>query len=391
MSHSQFFPPEIAHDSELERRVTWLELFYDLVYVAAIIQLGNTLSKDVSWLGFVSFVALFIPIWWSWTGITFYINRFVVDDFWYRMLIFVQIGFIAILAMSAPRAFGELAVQFTLAYVGIRAILIVLYVRGGQSVPQARPLTRRYAIGFSIAAAIWLLSVFVPAPARYAIWALGMIVDFAVPLSSRRLNALIPPDVSHMAERYGLFTIIVMGEAFVKVISSAPEEPLAALELLLGALGLVIVGAMWWIYFDNVAGSPVKPVGRAPYVWIYSHLPLAIGLTAFGVGVKKIIFLHGAEGIPDGYRLLLGGALAAVLVFAMLIELATTRSQDAPPIRLRAGVQFAAAALVATLALFGAPLPPVAFMALLAAASVAPILIGMFAQRKESAVEPSTH
>ena len=133
MTHSQHFPPEITHDGEAERRVTWLELFYDLVYVAAIIQLGNALSKDVSWLGLVAFVALFIPIWWSWTGITFYINRFVVDDFWYRMLIFVQIGFIAILAMSVPKAFGELAVQFTLAYVGIRAILIVLYVRGGRS------------------------------------------------------------------------------------------------------------------------------------------------------------------------------------------------------------------------------------------------------------------
>ena len=264
MTHSQFHPPETSHDGESERKVTWLELFYDLVYVAAIIQLGNVLSKDVSWFGFVAFVALFVPIWWSWTGITFYANRFVFDDFWDRFLIFVQIGFIAILAMSVPQAFGELGVQFTLAYVGIRVVLIVLYLRGGRRVPKALPLTRRYAIGFSIAAAIWLLSAFVPPPARYALWALGMIVDFAVPLSSRRLNSLLPPDVPHMAERYGLFTIIVLGEAFVKVISSAPEEPLAAAELVLGALGLTIVGAIWWIYFDNVAGSRVSPVGTRP-------------------------------------------------------------------------------------------------------------------------------
>ena len=131
-------------------------------------------------------------------------------------------------------------------------------------------------------------------------------------------------------------------------------------------------------------------MGRAPYIWIYSHLPLAIGLTAFGVGIKKIIFLHGTEGIPDGYRLILGGALATVLVFAMLIELATTRPQNAGPIRLRAGVQFAAAAIVAAIAVLGASLPPVAFMALLAAVAVAPILVGLFASRGESAVEPST-
>ena len=117
MSHSQHFPPEITHDAEAERRVTWLELFYDLVYVAAIIQLGNALSKDVSPVGLVAFVALFIPIWWSWTGITFYINRFVVDDFWYRMLIFVQIGFIAILAMSVPKGFRRAGCAV---YLGLR-------------------------------------------------------------------------------------------------------------------------------------------------------------------------------------------------------------------------------------------------------------------------------
>lgn len=385
MTHSTEHPPEIHHAGEEERKVTWLELFYDLVYVAAIIQLGNALSKDVSWVGVMGFVALFVPIWWSWTGITFYMNRFAEEDVWTRLLIFTQIGFIAILAMSVPKAFGELGVQFTLAYVGIRAILIVLYARAGQRNPFGRPLTRRYAIGFSIAALIWLLSVFVPPPARYAVWALGMLVDFAVPLSSRRLNALLPPDVPHMSERYGLFTIIVMGEAFVKVVSSAPEEPLAAAELVLGALGLVVVGALWWIYFDRVAGSPVKPVGRAPYVWIYSHLPLAIGLTAFGVGIKKIVFLEGYAHIPDGYRLLVGSAVAAVLVFVMLIELATTLEAGAAQVKLRTSVQFGCAAIALLLAVLGAGLSPVVFMALLAAAAVAPVLAGLFEMRHQPA------
>jgi low temperature requirement protein LtrA len=278
-------------------------------------------------------------------------------------------------------------VQFTLAYVGIRAILIVLYARAGRRNPHARPLTRRYAIGFSIAALIWLASAFVPPPARYAVWALGMVVDFAVPLSSRRLNALLPPDVPHMSERYGLFTIIVMGEAFVKVISSAPEKPLVAAELALGALGLVIVGAMWWIYFDRVAGSPVRPVGRAPYVWIYSHLPLAIGLTAFGVGMKKIVFLEGHAGIPDGYRLLVGSAVAAVLVCVMLVELATTLDAGVAQVRLRTAAHFGCAAAALLLAFLGAGLSPILFMALLAAASVAPVLVGLVEARKHPAHE----
>ncbi len=388
MASTRWLPPRLhtAHAGEHERKVTWLELFYDLVYVAAIIQLGNTLSNDVSWGGFIRFVALFIPIWWSWTGITFYVNRFVVDDVVHRLLIFTQIGFIAVMAMSTQDAFGALGQQFVLAYVGIRAILIILYVRAYRHLPEGRPLTRRYAIGFSLAAGIWLLSAFVPPPARYALWILGMAADFAVPLTSRRLNALLPPDVPHMAERYGLFTIIVMGEAFVKVISSAPDVPLAVQQLALGALGIVIAGCIWWLYFDDVAGAPVKPTGRAPYVWIYSHLPLAIGLTAFGVAMKKVIFLTGGEALPEKYRLLLGGALALYLVFGMLIDLATTRSHDTRPPRVRAAWRFGAAAAVALVAWSGASLGPVVFMAVAAAACLIPIIVDL--SRPHASTEP---
>jgi low temperature requirement protein LtrA len=393
MTSERWLPPRLhtAHAGEHERKVTWLELFYDLVYVAAIIQLGNTLSNDVSWDGFIRFVALFIPIWWSWTGITFYVNRFVVDDVVHRLLIFTQIGFIAILAMSTQDAFGALGQQFTLAYVGIRAILIVLYLRAYRHVPAGRPLTRRYAIGFSLAAAIWLVSAFVPPPARYVLWFLGMAADFAVPLSSRRLNALLPPDVPHMAERYGLFTIIVMGEAFVKVVSSAPVDPLMLQALLLGALGLVIAGAVWWLYFDDVAGSPVKPTGRAPYVWIYSHLPLAIGLTAFGVAIKKVIFLPGAEALPDKYRLLLGGALALYLVFGMLIDLVTTRSHTIRPPRTRAAWRFGAAAVVGAVTLLGGGLSPWIFMAIMAATYVVPIAVDLTQQPAEEELPHGPH
>ena len=130
--NNTLFQPPMLHTTYAqlfgpERRVTWLELFYDLVYVATFIQLGNALSEDISWTGFLRFVALFIPIWWSWTGITFYFNRFVVDDIWHRILIFSQIFFIVILGISVQGAFSDLAAQFVLAYVGVRLILILLY------------------------------------------------------------------------------------------------------------------------------------------------------------------------------------------------------------------------------------------------------------------------
>lgn len=375
MASERWLPPRLhtAHEGEHERKVTWLELFYDLVYVAAIIQLGNMLSSDVSWGGFLRFVALFIPIWWSWTGVTFYVNRFVTDDVTHRLLIFTQIGFIAILALSTVDAFGALGQQFVLAYVGIRAILIVLYLRAYRHAPAARPLTRRFIIGFTLAAAIWLASAFTPPPARYALWALAMITDLAVPFTSRRFNKLLPPDVHHMTERYGLFTIIVAGEAFVKVISSAPAAPLTMHQLLLSGLALALAGSLWWLYFDDVAGAPLKANSRAPFVWLYSHLPVAIGLTAFGVAIKKVVFLQAGEALPEKYRLLLAGALVLYLVFGMAIDLVTTRSYASRPQRTRAVWRFGAAAAVALIALFGGGLSASIFMALMAAACLAPI------------------
>ena len=393
MASSRWLSPTLhtAHQGEHERKVTWLELFYDLVYVAAIIQLGNTLSNDVSWGGFLRFVALFIPIWWSWTGITFYVNRFVVDDVVHRLLIFTQVGFIAILAMSTVDAFGALGQQFILAYVGIRAILIVLYLRAYRHAPAARPLTRRFIIGFTIAAAIWLVSAFVPPPARYALWALAMIADLAVPFASRRFNTLLPPDVHHLTERYGLFTIIVAGEAFVKVISSAPTAPLTVHQLLLGGLGLALAGSLWWLYFDDVAGSPLQTTSRAPFIWLYSHLPVAVGLTAFGVAIKKVVFLQAGDALPEKYRLLLGGALALYLVFCLLIDLVTTRSHHTRPPRTRAAWRLGAAAVIAAASLVGSGLSPLLFMAIVAAACVAPIVVDLIPQSPKDGLSPTPH
>jgi low temperature requirement protein LtrA len=213
-----------------------------------------------------------------------------------------------------------------------------------------------------------------------------MVADLAVPFISRRFNPLLPPDAPHMTERYGLFTIIVAGEAFVKVISSAPSTPLAVQELLLGGLGLVIAGCLWWLYFDDVAGSLLKAGAHTPFIWLYAHLPVAIGLTAFGVGVKKVVFLHGGDALPEKYRLLLGGALALYLIFVLMIDLVTIRTGKASSPRTRAAWRLGAAGAIALVAVFGAGLTPPVFMLALAAACVAPIVVDLI--RAQPATEP---
>jgi low temperature requirement protein LtrA len=301
---------------------------------------------------------------------------------------------IAVMAISVDGAFGEKASQFALAYASVRIILIALYLRAGSHIPEARPLVRRYATGFALAATLWIISAFLPAPLCYAFWAGGLVLDFATPLSrrSRQMNAQIAPDVPHMSERYGLLTIIVLGESFVKVIGSASDEQLGFTALISGAFGMIAACSLWWLYFDNIAGATVRATGRAPYVWIYSHLPLALGLTAFGVGIKKLVILHAGDPFADKYRLLLCGAVILCLVFIALIDLVIIQPEQRTDSQTRARLGFGAAAVLLLLALVGGWLPPIVLIMLIAAACATPIGIDLLRESRKGVplTEPVT-
>ena len=392
MLHSLWQPPRLhqAHDGDEERKVTWLELFYDLVYVATLIQLGDRLSEDVSTLGFLHFFALFIPIWWAWTGITFYANRFAVDDVWHRLLIFGQILAIAALAISVEGVFGHLDTQFALAYAAIRLILVVMYVRAWQHIEAIRPLARGYAMGFGVGALLWFISAFVPAPVNYVLWAVAIIVEFAVPLSPfmAKWQAQFRPHIEHMAERYGIFTIIVLGESFVKVISSTSG---ATIDLSLAIVSLFALGVaccLWWLYFDDVARSHVKLTGIAPYVWIYSHLPLAVGITAFGVAAKKVMLQPPTDPLADKYRWLVAVAVALYLVFVAAIDSVVQRASGEAKSRAKTWWRIGAAALILLVGAVGSGLTPTAFIALVAIVFVVQIAVDVRSTRNHG---PQAH
>lgn len=196
------------------------ELFFDLIYVAALIQLGDWLSSDVSWSG----VAAFVILWWTWTGTTVFTNRFPVDDVIHRVLAFVQVfaaGNIAVLAATSPENWER---RLAVAYVAARLPLLAMYWWTRRSIPAARPVTDHFLRFFGASAGLWLVSIAVPELARLVVWAAALVVEFAAPVILLRR-----PDGSssgsrqgdnryaeHFQERYALFTIIVLGETFVK-------------------------------------------------------------------------------------------------------------------------------------------------------------------------------
>jgi low temperature requirement protein LtrA len=338
-----------------ERKISWLELFYDLIYVATIIQLGNMLVGDPTARGALLFVFLFVPVWWSWTGLMFFFNRFVVDDVWHRVLVFAQMFAIANMAISVTGAFADTSVAFALSYFAVRALLVVFYARAWLHVPGARALIERYGVGFSFAALCWLASAFVPEPYRYVLWVVGLALEFSVPLSagSRRLQHLLPPDAPHVAERYGLFTIIVLGESFIKVVGGLADHGVTLDTLVLSGLGFVVAACVWWLYFGGMHGAVLQATTRARYLWIYAHLPLTIGITGIGVGLKKLTVLPLDAPAPDSVRWLLGGAVVLCLLAFVVLDSVRVAGRHRRGGRETAARLAAAAAVLALAALGG--------------------------------------
>jgi low temperature requirement protein LtrA len=359
LSHSAL-PRLSTERREDEPTVGWLELFYDLIFVAALIEVGYVLVTDVSWAGAARFIVLFALLWWAWTGTTFYNNRVAVDDLAHRLLTIAQMFAIGTVAILVHDAFGAGAVEFALAYAAVRLTLVAMYVRAYRRIPAMRELARGYAIAFGSGAAVWIMSAFVPSPWRYALWATAIAIDVSRVFapSLRRAVGSLPPDREHMEERYALFTIIVLGESFIKTIGAIADEGITVDTQVLGAFGLAITAALWWTYFDDVAGSPIisRPRSMMPMaVWIYGHLPLTMSLTAVGVGVEKLATTHMDEPVGRAELTLLTVALAAALISVAALDGVTRNRHFGVDERSRLVPRLTAAAALLVIAVVGAP------------------------------------
>ena len=216
---------------------------------------------------------MFVPVWSAWIGFTFYENRFIVDDFAHRALVFAQMFGIGAMAISVGGVLEGDAVPFALAYAAVRFLLVLLYLRALIQVKEARDLSFRWTITYGIEAALWASSALVDTPWTYALWALGIAVNLSVPVSkaARELASKYPPDLEHMTERFGLFTLIVLGESFVKMLSEMSANPNGS--ILMASCALMVTCSLWWIYFDDVAGSRIKKRTGSLFIWFTATFP----------------------------------------------------------------------------------------------------------------------
>lgn len=287
----RLWPPDTSHS----RRVTWLELFFDLIFVAAVSQVAVALAADYSLHGLMRFAFMFGLVWWAWLGHTMYSTRFDTDDAIQRLLTLVQIFAAAAMAANAKASFDSRdSAGFGAAYAVLRVVLVVQYLRA-RRVAATRRLTTLYATGFGIAAALWLVAAIVPAPARFWVWALALMVDMATPWIAVHAADKFPPDAAHLPERFGLFTIILLGESVANVMRGMESQEGWPVSAAISAfLGMSLAFSYWWWYFDNARGAAERHLRSKRdtlrfHIWSYAHLPLYLSIAVAGVGVEHIV------------------------------------------------------------------------------------------------------
>jgi low temperature requirement protein LtrA len=321
-------PPRLRSEHGLEagRKVTWLELFFDLVFVAAVAQVGTHLRDDYSLAGLLRFGLLFVLIWWAWLGHTTFSTRFDTDDLVQRALTWLQMFLVAVMAINATGALdGRDSAGFAAAYSVMRFVLVAQYVRA-RRVRQARALTTRYATSCAVAATLWLASALVPAPGRFWIWAMALAIDVATPLVATRHLVSVPHDAAHLPERYGLFSIILLGESMVAVMTGMGRQEYWSVDAAVSAvLGMALVFAIWWWYFDGVGAvgeRRVRSIRDAVrfHVWSYAHLSLYLSIAVAGVGVEHVITTATAAPLHPAEGWILCSAVATLMFSVIVID-----------------------------------------------------------------------
>jgi len=378
-------PPRRAGDRIEHRQVTFLELFYDLVYVALVAELSHSLSSHIGWDALGGFAFLFVIVWWAWLNGSLYHDIHGNNDIRTRVFTFLQMITVVAMAVFASDALGESSTGFALSYAAFQLILSWLWWRTGVYDAAHRPLARPYVVAYLLSMLLFIGSIFIVEPVRFYLWGVALLLSLMAPLfmrlrnNSPEIQAQIDLSINvsdSLVERFGLFTIIVLGEVIIGIVSGVNEHHDLTWRVgITAALGMLIAIGLWWIYFDLVSHHrPLRNIGIV-FIWLYLHLFLTIGITAVGASVLNVVE-HTGEHLPDEVRWLLSTSIALTLVTTALLTRTTQIIPDHQPVHNtgRRGL-FISAILVFLLGLI--PLEAIPLLSVIGLLLLMPIFFGI--------------
>jgi low temperature requirement protein LtrA len=282
---------------EAHRAATPLELFFDLVFVVAIAQAASGLHHAIAEAhpveGVIGYLMVFFAIWWAWMAFTWFASAYDCDDVPYRLLVFVQIAGALLMAAGISSMLETRTPNIATVggYVVMRLALVAQWLRAGASDPARRTTARRYAFGIIVLQTAWVGILFTPQYWLLPGFVLLAALDICVPMWAERANPT-TWHPHHIAERYGLLTLIVLGESILAA-NATIQSALAAggalsdlMPLIIG--GLLIVYSMWWVYFDRPVHDLLTSIQKA-FVWGYGHYVVFASAAAVGAGLAAAV------------------------------------------------------------------------------------------------------
>jgi low temperature requirement protein LtrA len=316
-------PPRRAGNRIEHRQVSFLELFYDLVYVALIAELSHSLSSHIGWTALGSFAFLFVIVWWAWLNGSIYHDIHGNNDIRTRVFTFLQMITVVAMAVFAHDALGKSSVGFAISCAAFQLILSWLWWRTGVYDAAHRPLSIPYVVAYLLSMLLFFGSIFVAAPVRFYLWGVALLLSLLAPLFMRLRND--SPEVQaqidlsmnisdSLVERFGLFTIIVLGEVIIGIVSGVNEHHGLNWQVGVTAiLSMLIAIGLWWVYFDLISHHrPLRNMSTV-FIWLYLHLFLTLGITAVGASVLNVV-KHAGDPLPTEVRWLLLAATAMTLI-----------------------------------------------------------------------------
>ena len=342
---------------EPHRSVSPLELLFDLTFVVAVAGVTGHLAHGIAdghaVDGIVPFLQVFFAIWWAWMNFTWFASSYDTDDVPYRFLTLLQMAGVLVLATGIPPASHGDFLLVTVGYLVMRIGLVVLWVRAGREDPASRATAHRYAFGIAVAEAGWITRLvldeagLLPGPTALAAFVALVALELSVPPWAERTRPT-TWHPHHIAERYGLFAIILLGEgvtaASLGIERVRANAGLDASVVTTAAAGLVLVFALWWLYFLDPCGPALEEHRDRSYRWGYGHYGVFASLAALGGGLEVAIH-QPAHGGPSPVVVSLAVAVP-VAVYLVLLWAVNVAVQPRPVIRPAATVGAAATVLL---------------------------------------------
>jgi low temperature requirement protein LtrA len=285
------------------------------VFVVAVAQLSGAYAHHYNLAGALVFALAFLAMWWCWLGHTFHATRFDDDSGRRRGLGFLQIVAVALIGYGVSDPLGDRAWAFGGGIAAFKALLALAYA-GERRWRGAVRLIRVYATLYALQALLWLAGTSAE-PLRWAAWGLALGLDLASPWLVAQHTAVVPPHPEHLPERFGLFTIILLGEGMAAVVHALDHGEHLHLSSALAALvGAALSFGLWLLYFDRVKGQGERHVADAASgyqmrLWAYAHVPLYIGISSLAAGTV-VMAEPGALRLSTGAMYLAGLALTGI-------------------------------------------------------------------------------